>query len=74
MVGGAWGTLKWYPGGVLYYLGAINCFIHMIMYFYYLLTAWDSSYKTSSWKKHITQMQIVSGVFIIIYNFLIRIL
>lgn len=61
MVIASWGTCKYYPGGQLYYLGAVNCFIHVLVYFYYFLTAWDSSYKNRTWwKKHLTQAQIVS--------------
>lgn len=39
----------------------LNSIVHIIMYGYYLLTTWDASYKQSIWwKKHVTQIQIVS--------------
>lgn len=42
----------------------LNSFVHTIMYGYYLLAAVDDSYKQSIWwKKHVTQLQIVSIVF-----------
>lgn len=47
------------------FFGAINTFVHVIMYFYYLLTAAKPEYKKSVWwKRHITQMQL--GQFIIV--------
>ena len=42
-------------------LVTLNSIVHVIMYGYYLLTTWDDSYKQSIWwKKHVTQVQIVS--------------
>ncbi|XP_028038657.1 elongation of very long chain fatty acids protein 2-like [Bombyx mandarina] len=59
MVAVSWGIVKWVPGGHGMMLVTLNSFVHIIMYSYYLLTVWDSSYKKSMWwKKHVTQIQI----------------
>lgn len=61
MLVGSWMSAKYFPGGQLYVLGYINCFVHLVMYFYYFLTSWDSAYKNNIWwKKNLTQLQIVS--------------
>lgn len=42
-------------------LGVINAFVHVIMYSYYFLTSYRPELKDSLWwKKHITQIQLVS--------------
>lgn len=42
-------------------LGLLNCFVHVIMYSYYFLTSFNPELKRSAWwKKHITQLQLVS--------------
>lgn len=49
------------PGGHGVFMGMINCFVHVIMYTYYLITNYKPEYKKNIWwKKHITQMQMVS--------------
>ncbi|XP_017777175.1 PREDICTED: elongation of very long chain fatty acids protein AAEL008004-like [Nicrophorus vespilloides] len=64
MVMMTWGATKFFPGGHCIYLGVINCFVHAVMYIYYLLTAYDSEYKNSIWwKKHITQLQLMQFTF-----------
>ncbi|XP_013192148.2 elongation of very long chain fatty acids protein AAEL008004 [Amyelois transitella] len=60
MVMVSWGIVKWVPGGHGSMLVAVNSFVHIVMYTYYLLSAWDDSYKRSLWwKKHVTQLQII---------------
>ncbi|KAJ3660588.1 hypothetical protein Zmor_005029 [Zophobas morio] len=60
-----WVGCKFFAGGQVYYLGIVNLPVHSVMYFYYFLTAWDSSYKQSIWwKKHLTQLQIVQHLFV----------
>jgi hypothetical protein len=55
-----WITVKFFAGGQVYFLGMPNLFVHVVMYFYYFLTAWDPIYKESIWwKKYITQLQLV---------------
>lgn len=42
-------------------MGIINSFVHVIMYSYYFLTSYRPELKKSLWwKKHITQIQLVS--------------
>lgn len=44
-------------------MGFLNSFIHVVMYFYYFLTSVSDKYKGNVWwKKHITQLQIVSDL------------
>ncbi|KAL0109555.1 hypothetical protein PUN28_014548 [Cardiocondyla obscurior] len=54
---GAWGAVKYLPGGHVTFLGLLNTFVHTIMYTHYLLTS--MKIKTSVWKKYITQLQLV---------------
>lgn len=57
-----WVGTKYLAGGHGVFIGFINCIVHVVMYFYYLLSAWDKEYKKNVWwKKHITQLQIVSS-------------
>ncbi|RZC36830.1 ELO domain containing protein, partial [Asbolus verrucosus] len=47
------------PGGQVFFVGFLNCFVHIIMYTYYFLISWDPKYKKRiRWKKRITQLQI----------------
>ncbi|XP_075236147.1 very long chain fatty acid elongase AAEL008004-like [Lycorma delicatula] len=59
MVIASWVAIKYVPGGQSILTGTINCFVHAVMYLYYLLTIVDSKYRTTWWKKHITQLQLV---------------
>ncbi|XP_014487815.1 PREDICTED: elongation of very long chain fatty acids protein AAEL008004-like, partial [Dinoponera quadriceps] len=62
MVVFSWIGVKYYPSGHGTFFGLINTFVHAIMYTYYLL----SSMKINmiSWKKHITQLQMIQFVII----------
>ncbi len=56
-----WTATKFLPGGHSIFTGFINSIIHIVMYAYYLITAFSPKYKNNVWwKKYITQMQIVS--------------
>lgn len=56
-----WNATKFYPGGHSVFTGFINSIIHVVMYSYYLVSAFQPQYKNNIWwKKYITQMQIVS--------------
>ncbi|KRT79815.1 hypothetical protein AMK59_8257, partial [Oryctes borbonicus] len=56
----SWGATKYYPGGHGTFIGFINSFTHIIMYFYYMLAAMGPEYqKYLWWKKYITTMQLV---------------
>ncbi|XP_044755179.1 uncharacterized protein LOC123314125 [Coccinella septempunctata] len=55
----SWAGCKFLAGGHSMFVGLFNLIVHMVMYFYYLISAWDSRYKNSLWwKKHITQLQL----------------
>ncbi|XP_063230861.1 very long chain fatty acid elongase 7 [Bacillus rossius redtenbacheri] len=54
----SWGATKYYPGGHGTFIGVINSFVHIIMYFYYLMAAMGPQYhKYLWWKKYITTLQ-----------------
>ncbi|XP_017784812.1 PREDICTED: elongation of very long chain fatty acids protein 4-like [Nicrophorus vespilloides] len=60
MVALSWIFTKFVPGGYIMYIIVINSFVHIIMYGYYLLTAYNPEFKKSIWwKKHITQLQLL---------------
>lgn len=57
----SWGTTKYMPGGHETFIGMINSFVHIIMYFYYMMAAMGPQYqKYLWWKKYITTLQMVS--------------
>lgn len=59
-----WNATKFFAGGHSIFTGFINSIIHVVMYTYYLVSAFNPQYKNNIWwKKYITQMQIVSGLF-----------
>lgn len=62
---GAWGAVKYIPGGHICFLGMINTFVHTIMYTHYLLTSLKIN--TSGWKKHITHLQLVQFFLITVH-------
>ncbi|XP_044758070.1 elongation of very long chain fatty acids protein AAEL008004-like [Coccinella septempunctata] len=65
MVFFSWLMLKLSPGGHLAYFGLANSFVHTFMYTYYLLSAYDSSYKKNlTLKKMVTQVQLIQFCFI----------
>ncbi|KAK5645110.1 hypothetical protein RI129_006410 [Pyrocoelia pectoralis] len=67
-----WVGTKYVAGGHGCFIGIFNCLVHVIMYFYYLLTAWDKKYKNNVWwKKHLTQLQIAQFVAVTIHLLLI---
>ncbi|KJE97056.1 hypothetical protein CAOG_07538 [Capsaspora owczarzaki ATCC 30864] len=54
-----WMGTKWVPGGQAFFGASINCFVHVIMYAYYMLSAMGISVW---WKKYITVLQLVQFV------------
>lgn len=60
MVMAGWIGVRFLGGGHTYFLGFANCFVHIILYSYYLVTAYNSKYGQLIWlKKLITQAQLV---------------
>lgn len=49
-------------GSQVVFFGTVNCIVHTIMYSYYLLTILYPEYKQSSFKRRITEMQLVQFV------------
>uniref|UniRef100_A0A1B6CQ89 Elongation of very long chain fatty acids protein n=1 Tax=Clastoptera arizonana TaxID=38151 RepID=A0A1B6CQ89_9HEMI len=64
----AWSAVKWIPGGHDTFVGFLNCFVHIIMYSYYLLSALRPEYKNVWWKRYITQLQMAQFLLIIIHS------
>ncbi|XP_050503827.1 elongation of very long chain fatty acids protein-like [Diabrotica virgifera virgifera] len=55
-----WGAVKYFPESQMTLYGMINCFIHIVMYTYYMLSAFGPSVqKYLWWKKHITVLQLI---------------
>lgn len=60
MVFGVYVASRFCPAGHGTMVGVLNCFVHSVMYGYYLYSALDENVKTSIWwKKHITQIQLI---------------
>ncbi|XP_077295700.1 very long chain fatty acid elongase 2-like [Arctopsyche grandis] len=56
-------TMKYAPVAQGVMVITLNCIVHSIMYFYYLLACINTDYKKSVWwKKYITQIQMVQFI------------
>ena len=65
----AWIGVRFVPGGHGTLLGVINAFIHIIMYAYYMLSAFGPHMqKYLWWKKHLTSLQLVQFTIILYHN------
>nr|BBF94989.1 elongation of very long chain fatty acids protein 9 [Orthetrum albistylum] len=65
----AWIGTKFLPGGHGTFLGVINSFVHIIMYFYYMMSAMGPQYqKYLWWKKYLTTLQMVQFCMIFIHS------
>ncbi|XP_065212272.1 very long chain fatty acid elongase AAEL008004-like [Planococcus citri] len=70
MVFVGWVAIKYVPGGHSMLTLALNSFVHIVMYIYYLLLSVNPNLRTSIWwKKHITQLQLTQ-FFIILFHHL----
>lgn len=59
-----WIGMKFYAGGSVTFFSLLNCFIHAVMYGYYLLAACGPRVqKYLWWKKYLTALQIVRIVY-----------
>ncbi|CAB3243578.1 unnamed protein product [Arctia plantaginis] len=68
----AWATITYLPGGHGTLVGVINCFVHVVMYSYYLLTVAMPSIRNMVWiKKFVTQIQLVQFLWCAIHFALI---
>lgn len=60
-----WFGLKFAPGGHSTFFALLNTFVHIIMYFYYMVSAMGPKYqKYIWWKKYLTALQLVQFVMI----------
>ncbi|KAL0276860.1 UNVERIFIED_CONTAM: hypothetical protein PYX00_004334 [Menopon gallinae] len=65
-----WMGLKFAPGGHSTFFALLNTFVHIIMYFYYMVAAMGPKYqKYLWWKKYLTTIQMVQFVFIFTHQF-----
>lgn len=63
-----WCLLKFVPGGLCYFGPLLNCFIHSIMYAYYMLSAFGPHMqKYLWWKKYLTRMQMYQFILVFFY-------
>ncbi|XP_053994486.1 elongation of very long chain fatty acids protein 7-like [Hylaeus volcanicus] len=68
MAFGTWAATKFMAGGHITFLGTLNCFVHVVMYSYYLATSFRMS--KPWWKKYITQLQLTQ-FFLILVHFIL---
>lgn len=65
-----WFGVKYTPGGHSTFFGLLNSFVHIIMYFYYMLSALGPNMqKYLWWKKYLTTLQMVQFVGIMVHAF-----
>ncbi|XP_056633736.1 elongation of very long chain fatty acids protein AAEL008004-like [Diorhabda sublineata] len=65
-----WMGLKFAPGGHSTFFALLNAFVHIIMYFYYMVAAMGPEYqKYIWWKKYLTTFQMVQFVAIFVHQF-----
>ncbi|XP_015762300.1 PREDICTED: elongation of very long chain fatty acids protein 5-like isoform X1 [Acropora digitifera] len=63
-----WIVCKYIPGGVSYFGAACNCFVHVMMYAYYGLSAIGPHMRPYLWwKRYITKLQLTQFVLVVIY-------
>ncbi|XP_046861098.1 elongation of very long chain fatty acids protein 4-like [Xenia sp. Carnegie-2017] len=63
-----WVVVKWQPGGTSYFGAMLNCLVHVVMYFYYLISALGPQYrKYLWWKKYLTTIQLLQFSMVFIY-------
>ncbi|XP_070557481.1 very long chain fatty acid elongase 4-like [Ptychodera flava] len=66
-----WIGVKWVPGGQAFFSAMINCFVHTVMYGYYLLAAMGPRVQPFLWwKKYITSLQLAQFVIVMIQTIL----
>ncbi|KAI4460630.1 fatty acid acyl transferase-related [Holotrichia oblita] len=65
-----WFGVKFTPGGHSTFFGFLNTFVHIIMYTYYMLSAFGPEmHKYLWWKKYLTTLQMVQFVGIMVHAF-----
>lgn len=65
-----WMGMKFAPGGHSTFFAMLNSFVHIVMYFYYMVAALGPKYqKYIWWKKYLTAFQMVQFVAIFTHQF-----
>lgn len=65
-----WFGVKFTPGGHSTFFGLLNTFVHIIMYFYYMLAAIGPQMQPYLWwKKYLTSMQMIQFVCVMVHAF-----
>lgn len=65
-----WMGVKFAPGGHSTFFALLNTFVHIVMYFYYMVAAMGPQFqKYIWWKKYLTTMQMVQFVMIMCHQF-----
>ncbi|XP_043249679.1 elongation of very long chain fatty acids protein AAEL008004-like [Colletes gigas] len=65
-----WMGMKFAPGGHSTFFALLNTFVHIIMYFYYMVAAMGPQFqKYIWWKKYLTTLQMVQFVLIMSHQF-----
>lgn len=65
-----WMGVKFAPGGHSTFFALLNAFVHIVMYFYYMVAAMGPKYqKFIWWKKYLTTFQMVQFVLIFSHQF-----
>lgn len=65
-----WMGMKFAPGGHSTFFAMLNTFVHIVMYFYYMVSAMGPEYqKYIWWKKYLTAFQMVQFICIFVHQF-----
>lgn len=65
-----WMGMKFAPGGHSTFFALLNTFVHIVMYFYYMISAMGPEYqKYIWWKKYLTSFQMLQFVAIFAHQF-----
>lgn len=65
-----WMGMKFAPGGHSTFFAMLNTFVHIVMYFYYMLSAMGPDYqKYIWWKKYLTAFQMIQFICIFVHQF-----
>uniref|UniRef100_R4G7V2 Elongation of very long chain fatty acids protein n=1 Tax=Rhodnius prolixus TaxID=13249 RepID=R4G7V2_RHOPR len=69
MVFATWMAVRYVAGGHCVFFGTVNSFVHVIMYFYYFITTINPEFKKNlTWKRHITEIQLIQFVITIAHG------
>ncbi|XP_055714737.1 elongation of very long chain fatty acids protein 7-like [Phlebotomus papatasi] len=65
---GSWWHLKYLPGPQFLVIGFLNSFVHIVMYFYYMIAAMGPKYQRFLWwKKYLTTLQLAQFCVMLCY-------